>query len=264
MAGWEKDGPWHRRARHATRRRHVWGASLLKRILRGAAMQALTARLLGLYLDLALRTTRWRVLGDEHLRPAIAGTPIIGAIWHEMLPMTPALWTYMRRHGAAGTPSVLASKHRDGRFIGLVVRRFGFHVLHGSSSKTGSARDISEKGGPASVRALLAILQSGQHVALTPDGPRGPRRRAAAGIAQIAALSGVSIQPVGAQTTRRMVLPTWDRMVVPLPFGRGVIVCGAPLPVPRRGWEAALPAIEAALNAAADQADAICRGERVA
>jgi lysophospholipid acyltransferase (LPLAT)-like uncharacterized protein len=51
------------------------------------------------------------------------------------------------------------------------------------------------------------------------------------------------------------VLGSWDRMVVPLPFARGVLVFGAPVPVPREAPEAALPAIEAALSAACDAAD---------
>jgi lysophospholipid acyltransferase (LPLAT)-like uncharacterized protein len=231
---------------------------LLKRLIRSAAVQAVTARVVGLYLHLALRTTRWQIVGVEHLASHIAGRPAIAAFWHERLPMLPALWFYMRRHGATGTPRVLVSKHRDGRFIGTVVRRFGVAVVHGSSSKDGSARDVSEKGGAASVRVLLAELSAGEHILITPDGPRGPRRRAAPGVAQIAALSGEAILPIGAQTSRSRILPTWDRMYVPLPFGRGVIVCGAPILVPRDGWEGSLPAIEAALSEAADTADRLC------
>ena len=231
----------------------------MKQILRSPALQATTARLVGLYLHLALRTTRWRILGAEHLTDAIGGRPVIAAFWHERLAMLPALWFHMRRRGARGTPRVLVSKHRDGRFIGIAVRRFGVRVVHGSSSKTGSARDVGEKGGAAGIRALLSVIEAGEHVLITPDGPRGPRRRAAPGVAQLAGLSGAPVLPVGGQTRRHRILPTWDRMLVPLPFGRGVIVCGAPIAVPREGWEAALPAIEAALNAAADQADALCR-----
>ena len=231
---------------------------MLKKLLRSAAVQAVTARLVGLYLDLALRTTRWTVVGAQHAAGATAGTPTIAAFWHERLPMLPALWMHMRRDGARGTPRVLVSKHRDGRFIATVVRRFGVVVVHGSSSKDGTARDVSEKGGAASVRVLLAVLQAGEHILITPDGPRGPRRIASPGVAQIAGLSGACVLPVGAQTSRRRVLPTWDRMLVPLPWGRGVIVCGAPIAVPREGWEASLRVIEAALTEAADQADALC------
>ena len=231
---------------------------MLKRVLRSAAVQAVTARLVGRYLDFALRTTRWTLSGAEHIARPLANQPVIAAFWHERLPLLPALWILMRRQGATGTPRVLVSKHRDGRFIGDVVRRFGVTVVHGSSSKNGLARDVSEKGGAASVRVLLGVLDAGEHILITPDGPRGPPRRAAPGVAQIAGLSGVPILPIGAQTRRRRLLPTWDAMVVPLPFGRGVIVCGPPITVPRDGWEASLPEITAALSDAADAADVLC------
>jgi lysophospholipid acyltransferase (LPLAT)-like uncharacterized protein len=231
---------------------------VLKKLLRSAAVQAVTAYAVGLYLSFALRTTRWTLIGAEHVAAHTAGAPAIATFWHARLPLLPALWFAMRRDGARGTPRVLVSKHRDGRFIGTVVRRFGVTEVYGSSSKSGSARDVAEKGGAAGVRVLLGVLEAGEHILITPDGPRGPACRAAPGVAQIAGLSGVPVLPVGAQTSRRRLLPTWDRMIVPLPFGRGVIVCGEPITVPRDGWEAALPAIEAALNDVADRADRLC------
>jgi lysophospholipid acyltransferase (LPLAT)-like uncharacterized protein len=231
---------------------------VLKRLLRSAAVQAITARIVGLYLSFALHSTRWTLVGAENITAHIAGAPAIATFWHERLPLLPALWFAMRRDGASGTPRVLVSKHRDGRFIGAVVRRFGVTVVHGSSSKSGSARDVAEKGGAASVRVLLGVLEAGEHILITPDGPRGPSRQAAPGVAQIAGLSGIPVLPIGAQTSRRRLLPTWDRMVVPLPFGRGVIVCGQPIAVPREGWEETLPAIEAALNDVCDHADRLC------
>lgn len=221
---------------------------MLKPLLKRPRVQAALARILGAYLDLALRTTRWTLHGAEHVAPHFAGRPCVVAFWHERLPLMPALWRLARRNGAQAQAHVLVSRHRDGRFIGAVVRRFGLDVVHGSSSR----------GGTAGVRALLALLDAGDHVAITPDGPRGPRRTAAPGVAQIAGLSGAPVLPAGAQTSRRQVLGTWDRMVLPLPFGRGVIVCGPPIVVARDAWESALPAIEAALTMAAEQADRLC------
>lgn len=231
---------------------------VLKTLLRSPAGQAAMAWIVGAYLDFALRTTRWTLVGAEHAAIATSGRPVIATFWHERLPMLPALWMLMRRQGARGTPRVLISRHRDGRFIAGVMRRFGVTAVHGSSSKDGSARDSSNKGGAASVRALLGVLRSGEHILVTPDGPRGPRRVAAPGVAQIAALSGAPILPVGARTRRFRLLPTWDAMVLPLPFCRGVMVCGALIEVPRDGWERALPLIEAALTEVADRADALC------
>jgi hypothetical protein len=224
----------------------------MKRLLRHPAAQKLLAHLLGLYLAFALRTTRWRIEGAEHMVRHAGGAPVVVAFWHERLPMMPMLWLLARRtpegRNSRARAHVLVSRHRDGRFIGAVVSRFALDVVLGSSSR----------GGTASVRNLLELLASGDHVAITPDGPRGPRRTAAPGVAQLAALSGAPVLPCAARTTRCRVLPTWDRMVVPLPFGRGVVVCRPTIAVPRRGWQDALPLIADALNAAAAQADGLC------
>ena len=108
------------------------------------------------------------------------------------------------------------------------------------------------------MRALLTVLAAGDQVVITPDGPRGPAHSVARGVAQLAALAAVPIVPCAAQSTRRRVLPTWDGMLLPLPWGRGVLVCGTPILVPREGWADSLDAIGTALNAAARRADSLC------
>jgi lysophospholipid acyltransferase (LPLAT)-like uncharacterized protein len=227
-------------------------AAAMKRLLQHPIALAALARILGLYLAFALRTTRWSLVGAEHMAQHAAGAPVVVAFWHERLPMMPMLWLKARQtpewRNARNRAHVLVSQHRDGRFIGAVVSRFALDVVLGSSSR----------GGAKSTRTLLNLLQSGDHIAITPDGPRGPRRVAAAGVAQLAALAGVPVLPCAAQTTRHWVLRTWDRMVVPKPFGRGVVVCLPPIAVPRGDWQDTVPAIGAALTAAAESADRLC------
>jgi lysophospholipid acyltransferase (LPLAT)-like uncharacterized protein len=225
---------------------------MLKSFLRRPGVQAALAGLIGRYLAFALRTTRWTVEGEAHLAPHEAGAPAVAALWHECLPLMPALWLRMRRPGAR--VHALASRHNDGRLIGEIMRRFGVEVVHGSTTRAGQ-----NKGGAASVLALLDVLSQGSHVVLTPDGPRGPARQAAPGVAQLAALAGVPVLPCAARTTRARRLPTWDGMLLPLPLARGILVVGEPIPVPREGWEAALPAIEAALTRAASRAEALLK-----
>ena len=222
----------------------------MKRVLRHPTFQAAVAYVLGLYLWFALRTTRWTLDGEAHVAPYLAGQPVVAAFWHERLPLMPQLWQIAsaRRKGGASRVHVLVSQSRDGRFIGAVMRWFNIDVVLGSSSK----------GGAAGLRALLGLVADGGQIAITPDGPRGPRRVAAAGVAQLAAVSGVALLPCAAQTSRRRIMRSWDRMVIPLPFGRGVVVCGEPIQVPRDRWQDALPQIQAALNAAADRADLLC------
>ncbi len=227
------------------------GASM-KRLLRHPAMQMALARLLGWYLKLALRTSRWTLEGRENLAPHAAGRPAIVAFWHERGSMMPMLFVLARRlpEARVGRVHILVSRSRDGRLQGAVMSRFGLHIVQGSSSR----------GGTAALRTILGLLERGDHVALSPDGPRGPRRQALPGVAQIAALSSVPILPCAAQTSRRWELGSWDRFVVPLPFGRGVVVCGPPMTVARNAWRDAVGQIGDALTDAADRADRGCAG----
>jgi lysophospholipid acyltransferase (LPLAT)-like uncharacterized protein len=222
----------------------------MKKLLRHPTTQAFMARMLGWYMALTLRTTRWTLDGVENVVPHAEGAPAVFAFWHEHLPMMPALvlltsklpgYRFKPMHG-------LVSHHRDGRFIGDAVRRFGITVVYGSSSR----------GGAVGLRNLLKLLAKGDHIGITPDGPRGPRREADAGVAQLAAVAGVPVLPCAGRTSRRMVLKSWDRMCIPLPFGHGVVVCGPPIMVSRDAWRDAVPGIAAALNRAADRADQLC------
>jgi lysophospholipid acyltransferase (LPLAT)-like uncharacterized protein len=220
---------------------------MMKSVLRTARGQAMLAALLGGYLAFALRTTRWTLHGQDHFRPFGAGAPAVFAFWHEFLPLTPALKLIALELPFYRPVPIhtLVSQHRDGRFIGAVVRRFGIQPVLGSSTR----------GGAAGLRNLLTVLKQGALIGITPDGPRGPRRQAAFGVAQLAALSGVPIVPLAACTSRRIRLGTWDRMPIPLPFGRGVVVCGPAIHVPRHGWKDTVPAITDGLNEAARRAE---------
>jgi lysophospholipid acyltransferase (LPLAT)-like uncharacterized protein len=222
----------------------------MKFLLRTPQAQAVIAIIVGFYLTFALRTTRWSLEGQEHFRPHGAGAPAVFAFWHEFLPLMPALALIARKLPFYRLTPIhaLVSQHRDGQFIGKVVRRFGIQPIDGSSTR----------GGATGLRNLLAVLRSGDLIGITPDGPKGPYRQAAPGVAQLAALSGVPVVPLAARTTKRIRLRTWDRMPVPMPFGRGIVVCGPAIRVPRHDWKSALPVITEALNRAAARADHLC------
>jgi lysophospholipid acyltransferase (LPLAT)-like uncharacterized protein len=222
----------------------------MRKLIRHPAVQAGLAHILGAYLAFIARTTRWRLLGaGPALAEVAAGRPLVIAFWHERLPVIPALLRLAIQEEKAVAqlvPHVLVSQHRDGRFIGNAVSRFGVRMVYGSSTR----------GGREAMAELVRVLRGGDPVLITPDGPRGPRRQAALGVALLAALSGVPVLPIGAATSRHKRLRSWDRMMLPLPFGRGVVTCGPLIHVPRNGAEAALPRIAAALDAACAEADA--------
>ena len=229
-----------------------WATSTgdVKYVLRLSAAQIALAWLIGTYLLLTLRTIRWEIHGVAHLAPFAQGQIVIAAFWHERLALMPMLWIKARELHPSDTVSIhmLVSRHRDGKLIGAILEKFGVKTFQGSTSR----------GGSASMLRAATLLQSGRQVAITPDGPRGPRRVAAAGVAQLAALSGAPVLPCSAQVSRRRVLRSWDRMVIPLPFCRGVLVCESPILVARHEWERSLPLIGSAMTSAIEQADRLC------
>ncbi len=227
---------------------------MLKSFSRRPAVQAVLARVIAAWLGFALRTTRWTIEGDAAIHQAAITGRAVAAFWHETLPVMPALFRHARRANPALRATALASRHHDGRLLGEIMRALGTEVVHGSTRRGGR-----DRGGAAGALGLLSALENGSLAVITPDGPRGPRRRAAPGVAQLAGLSGAPVLPAGAMLRHCIRLPTWDRMILPLPFGRGVIVCGAMIAVPREGWAEALPAIEAAITEATLRAEALCR-----
>jgi lysophospholipid acyltransferase (LPLAT)-like uncharacterized protein len=218
---------------------------MFKQILQSEAVQRAVAWIAGFYLQFVALTTRWQIEGEEQVSRWVTGSPCIVAFWHETLPSMPVGWLLARRGGRVKPAVVLASGHRDGRLIGMAMATFGIGIVSGSSSR----------GGAAGLRRLAAALKAGSDVGLTPDGPRGPRRVAAAGVAQLAALSGAQVLPVAAWTQWAIQFRSWDRMRFPLPFGRGRLVFGNMITVPRHDWEQRLPSIEAALTQAMQRAE---------
>jgi lysophospholipid acyltransferase (LPLAT)-like uncharacterized protein len=220
---------------------------MLRRLTKHPAVTAAATRVFGAYIAFVYRTARWELVGYE---PAAAlyrarGRAIL-AFWHETLPLMPWLMLEVRRRGLAESAHVLVSSSRDGALIGRILARFGLKLAVGSSSRHGGAGLV----------ALARLLEAGEPVAITPDGPRGPRRRAAPGVAELAALSGALVFPVGSRARHAIGLGSWDRMEIPLPFTRAVLVVGPAIEVAEGQGAAALPAIEAAMDAACDAADA--------
>jgi lysophospholipid acyltransferase (LPLAT)-like uncharacterized protein len=213
--------------------------------LKSPPVQAALAAATGRYLLFAARTIRWRVEDHGAIAALARGDAGILAFWHETLPSMPVLLLRARRAGYARPGHILVSRHRDGQFVGRAMRRLGLVPISGSSSR----------GGPAGLRLMVRALQAGASVGLTPDGPRGPRRAAAAGVAQMAALSGVPVIACAAWTRPAIQLPSWDRMRIPLPFTRGAVICHPPILVPRQEAASMLPVIEAALRAALREAE---------
>jgi|SRR6185369_8535111 hypothetical protein len=214
---------------------------MLKRLGRSALVQALIASVVAGYIWLVHRTTRWRY---EGFAPVAAfekeRRPYIVCCWHGRMLLICCV------RPKTLPVQALASGHRDGQLVARVMARFGVDAISGSTGR----------GGHGAIQASRAALASGAVVVITPDGPRGPAMQVAPGAIRIARISGAMIVPVSYATRRRVFLKTWDRFMVPLPFGAGAFVCGVPMRVDESAdEEAARRELESALNAAVRAAD---------
>jgi lysophospholipid acyltransferase (LPLAT)-like uncharacterized protein len=156
-----------------------------------------------------MSTLEYRALYYDRSVDATFGTdqPRIYVFWHENI-LVPL---YLRGHCDL---AMLLSKHRDADILARVAHHMGFDCVRGSTNRGSAA-------------ALLDITRRGKHMhlAITPDGPRGPRRKLAIGPVYLASRMGLPIVPMGFGADRPWRAKSWDRFAVPRPFSkvRGVI-----------------------------------------
>jgi lysophospholipid acyltransferase (LPLAT)-like uncharacterized protein len=178
------------------------------------------AGFLGAALLRLLRLT-WRVTETPHRfvatrRAARTGPPgTIYVQWHSRILLSSAT---QARTGL----TVLVSQHGDGEYIVQAIERMGFGTIRGSTTR----------GGAKALLKLVRALQDGRDVALTPDGPKGPRLRVQQGCVIAASKARAPIVPVAFECSRARRLASWDRFVVPWPLVRVAVVAGEPIEVP--------------------------------
>ena len=64
---------------------------------------------------------------------------------------------------------------------------------------------------------------------MTPDGPTGPRHQLKEGVVQLARLSGRPIVPLAFACSHGHRFQSWDRFLLPYPWGKAVYAVGEPL-----------------------------------
>lgn len=196
---------------------------MLKNWFRRPKVQSALAFLLWCYVRFALSTIRWRVEGEAPVaalwdRPRDAREGVVVCFWHSRITLAAACWPKGRAH----EPKIMISLSPDGEFIAKLGERLGFPGIRGSSRKDSDPGN--DKGGGAALREALRWIKAGNGVAITPDGPRGPAEEMKDGAAVLGKASGVPVFFVGLACHPWIRLKSWDRSVLPVPFGRGAIV----------------------------------------
>jgi lysophospholipid acyltransferase (LPLAT)-like uncharacterized protein len=147
--------------------------------------------------------------------------PCIVSLWHAHILIMPY---FMSRYGAF---NAVVSNHKDGIFLAECLKRYGHKTIFGSSNRQSLT----------AIRGVLKALREGQRVAITPDGPRGPRYKVGGNIVAIAAKTNLPILVLSVAYSRKIVLSTWDKFLIPLPFGRIYIEISPPLDMIRDDLE---------------------------
>lgn len=185
--------------------------SFLKTIRRSAGVQRLASFLITQYVKFVWMFGKWEILGKEH--PDLyweQNRPLIVCFWHGRLLMMFKGW--FGKHKL----HMLISSHPDGQIIARTTQRFGYGWIAGSSTR----------GGRQAVRTILNVLKRGESVGVTPDGPRGPRYKANLGVIQMARLGKAPLLPMSYSSNNGILIRSWDRFLLPLPFSKGAIIYG--------------------------------------
>ncbi|QQY09203.1 MAG: lysophospholipid acyltransferase family protein [Candidatus Xiphinematobacter sp.] len=201
--------------------------------------------IVGLLSRVILATLRLQLEDHSGFTVAPPSFPVIITFWHDRI-FAVAL-AFLRKYPACRRGIfVLASPSRDGEILAAIMAAFRIGTVRGSSSRRGS-------------QALLELttkLQQGFDIAITPDGPRGPRYYLRPGPLFLASTTEARILPVHAYFSHAITLRSWDRFRIPLPFSRvGIVI--APYEMVAKGsgegtLEAERARIEALLKNGAD------------
>lgn len=197
---------------------------LMKKIIKSMWFQKLVPHLVTIYVKILGRTLKYKIIKDDEYQCLLKEKkPLILASWHGTL--IPPLF-YLRDQEIY----VMASYHSDGRFIGQILRNFGWQLISGSSGKSGLHGFLE----------LLKRIREGKITALTPDGPTGPARVLKPGLLQAAKKTGVPIVPLGVAAFPKRNLSSWDAFLVPCLGAKAAIVFGKPFYVDSKADEAEL------------------------
>ena len=202
---------------------------LLKKLLRAFAL--VVVPFLGSFLIRILYLTNKK---EYHLPPTLGDEPAIFACWHGKLLMLPYAYFFYRKKPHA---KVLISPHFDGKLISKTIKHFGLDTVAGSSHKNASRVLIQ----------AMKSLKEGFDIGITPDGPKGPRHSVADGVVVMAQKTSSKVVLVGIKPTKYWQLKSWDRFIIPKPFGTLHFYASEPIDLKDKSLEESKSIIEKGL-----------------
>lgn len=170
------------------------------------------------FLNFVGKTIKWKIIGDEEFkRFKEKNESAILTTWHGRV-FVPVYC--LRNQNIYG----IVSPSRDGEYLAQIFSHFGYKTIRGSTKRKGVSALLS----------AIRILKEKNFLAITPDGPRGPKEKVQKGIIYLSSITNIPIIPVGASCQHKKFLNTWDNSLLPLPFGKGVVIFGKTISLPEK------------------------------
>ena len=187
---------------------------ILKHFSKTSLGQKLTGFLFYFITNLIARSIKWQYFEQSNKSTIFDNKhKYIFCCWHNKLFLGPHL---LPRNMVI---NALQSSHSDGMITSVAFKYLGMNVILGSS----------KKGGMQAFRKMIKRLQLGESIAITPDGPKGPKEQVKEGIIKLAQISNTPIIPLVWATEKYKTINSWDDFVLPYPFSKGIYCYGKPI-----------------------------------
>tara|TARA_Y100001970_G_scaffold99949_1_gene125653 strand:+ start:1012 stop:1680 length:669 start_codon:yes stop_codon:yes gene_type:complete len=192
--------------------------NIKKRVLRNSIIQNSLALLATIYIYIVKITSKIEYenlsIPENYWKN---NKPFILVFWHNQLMTITFSWKSHKKL------NIVASGHSDGRF-GAIIAKY----LNANNLPTYSENKKN------SMRPIFEILKTNNYIAITPDGPRGPKEKCSDGVIKIASKTNVPIIPVGYFASKKFNLNSWDSFLITLPFSKSFFVWGEPIMIPEK------------------------------
>ncbi len=154
-----------------------------------------------------LSTCKLSIENGEYFKErAYEGKNMIFCSWHSRLVVLPYYYYNLYKFTNL---TMMVSQSKDGEIMKRILNKYNIETIRGSTTR----------GGSSAVKTMVRIARSGRDTAVSLDGSKGPRYKVQPGALLLAQLTGLPLVPLTFDTTKKKVLNTWDKMIIPLPFG---------------------------------------------
>ena len=194
----------------------------IKRISKNRFGQKFLGYLIFIITSFTYKSITWKLLKNPNGYYFNKKESIIFCTWHNRLYCGPYLLPTKKLEINA-----LQSSHSDGMMTDILFKLINMKIIYGSSKKKGVSAFIK----------MIKAIENGESIAITPDGPKGPKEIVKDGIIKLAQTTGAPIVPLFWKVKNHKLLNLWDNFIIPFPFSKGVYIFGEPIHVKRKVTE---------------------------